>query len=266
LQILDEPGDFTFFAPTNDAFRLIPERVLELLFLQDEFIPHLEDLLLYHGLNGKRFVADFSSIEIVKTFNDEGVLFRRQPSDSVENLRVNQNNVRRRNINASNGVTHVIDGVLAPDWVSNSILAKVANADDLSILFELIEIAELTEALDIFGQELTLVAPTNDAFNTLGNANLQALRSPENKEGLITILAYHVIFGVIISDELDEIDGGSLTTAQGGVVVVSVEAELGGITRKINQATVLSDDSILTNNGVFYKIDAVLNPNSVDGF
>jgi transforming growth factor-beta-induced protein len=261
LQILDEPGDFTFFAPTNNAFRLIPERVLELLFLQDEFIPHLEDLLLYHGLNGKRLVADFFAIEIIKTFNDEGVLVRRQPSDSVENLRVNQNNVRRRNINASNGVTHVIDGVLAPDWVSNSILAKVANADDLSILFELIEIAELTEALDTFGQELTLVAPTNDAFNALGNANLQALRSPENMDALITILAYHVVLGVITTDEFDELGGGSLTTAQGGVVTVSVEAELGGITRKINQAMVLSDDSILANNGVLYKIDAVLNPN-----
>jgi transforming growth factor-beta-induced protein len=210
-------------------------------------------------------VADFFAIEIIKTFNDEGVLFRRQPSDSVENLRVNQNNVRRRNIRASNGVTHIIDGVLAPDWVSNSILAKVANADDLSILFELIEIAELTEALDIFGQELTLFAPTNDAFNALGITNLQSLSSPENKEALITILWYHVLYGVLTTDELDELDGGSLFS-HGGVVVISAEAELGGITRKINQAKVLSDDSILTNNGVFYKIDAVLNPNSVDGF
>jgi transforming growth factor-beta-induced protein len=266
LQVLDEPGDFTFFAPNNNAFRSIPVRFLELLFLQDAFIPHLEDLLLYHGLIGERFVADFFAIEIINTFNNEGVQVRREPSNSLLNLLVNGNSVRRRNINASNGVTHVIGGVLAPDWVSNSILDFVVVASDLSLLFEFIERAGLSDALDVFGQELTLVAPTNAAFNALGTAILEALRDPANQQFLIAILAYHVILGVITTDALDELDGSSLATAEGSAVVVSVEVELGVTIRTINQARVMSTDSILANNGAFYRIEAVLNPNSLDGF
>jgi uncharacterized surface protein with fasciclin (FAS1) repeats len=254
LQILDEPGDFTFFAPTNNAFTLIPQELLELLFLRDEFIPHLEDLLLYHALNGKRFAADFAADEIITAFNTEGLLVTQGNP-----LRINAIPAVRTNINASNGVTHVINGVLAPDWVANSILGFVTSMDDLSILFELLEIAKLDDKLDKFGDELTFVAPTNEAFTALGDAVLDSLRDPDNQKALVDILEYHIIKGVLTSPELS--DGDSLNTRQRGSVEVSVNEDI-----MFNQATVVSSDSILANNGVLYKIDAVLNPDSVDGF
>jgi transforming growth factor-beta-induced protein len=252
---LDEPGDFTFFAPSNDAFTLIPQELLIVLFLQDEFIPHLEDLLLYHGLNGTRFAADFSPFEIITAFNTEGVLVRQDP------LRINAIPVARADINASNGVTHVINGLLAPDWVANSILGFVTSMNnDLSILLELLELARLNDnTLDTFGDELTFVAPTNDAFSALGDGVLDSLRDPNNRNALVDILEYHIIIGVFTSPEL--VDGDRLSTRQSGSVDVLVDDII-----MFNQATVVSSDSILANNGVLYKIDAVLNPNSVNGF
>jgi uncharacterized surface protein with fasciclin (FAS1) repeats len=263
LQILDEPGDFTFLAPTNAAFRTIPVEVLELLFLQEEFIPHLADLLLYHALEGKRLVQDFFAVEIISAFNQEGVLVRQNP------LRINGNSVVRPNRNASNGVTHIINGVLIPDWVANSIIGFVSSMDDMSLLFEFLERAGLVQELDTLGDELTLVGPTNDAFTALGEDALGFLRDPDNQSSLVEILEYHIILKVFTSPEL--VDGDSLDTRRQGS---SVEVSVGGITIMFNQANVVprngingaSSDSILAKNGVLYKIDSVLNPNSLGGF
>jgi uncharacterized surface protein with fasciclin (FAS1) repeats len=259
LELLDQPGDLTFFAPTNNAFTSIPEELLELLFLRDEFVPHLEDLLLYHALDGKRLVQDFFAVEIITTLNTEGALIRQNP------LRINGISIVRPNINASNGVTHVINRVLAPDWVANSIIGFISSMNDMSLLFEFIERAGLVQGLDTLGDELTLVGPTNDAFTALGDDVLGFLRDPDNQSSLVDILQYHIILGVFTSPEL--VDGDSLDTLnRRSSVDVSV-----GDTIMFNQAKVIprngingvSSDSILANNGVLYKIDAVLNPDSL---
>jgi uncharacterized surface protein with fasciclin (FAS1) repeats len=204
-------------------------------------------------LNGKRFNADFFEIEIIPALNSEGFLIREAP------FVVNGIRVVRSNINASNGVTHVIGGVLRPDWVDNSILGFVTSMDDLSILFELLERAGLDDKLDQFGDELTFIAPTNDAFTALEDTDLDSLRDPENQQDLVNILEYHIIvMGVFTSPALE--DGVSLLTEEGGSIEVSIIEVSNIIEIMFNQATVVSSDSILTNNGVFYKIDAVLNP------
>jgi transforming growth factor-beta-induced protein len=256
LEILSGPGDFTFFAPTNRAFASLPQELLELLYLRDAFIPHLEDLLRYHALNGKRFTDQFFAIEIIPAFNSEGLLVREDP------FLVNGIRIVRSNIEASNGVTHVINGVLKPDWVDNSILSFVTNMDDLSILFELLERADLNDKLDTFGDEFTLVAPTNDAFTALGVDVLDSLRDPEKQQTLFNILEYHIITGVFAELEV----GANLPTEQGGSIDVSITEVANTIDFMVNQATVVSSGSILANNGALYKVDAVLNPDSVAGF
>jgi uncharacterized surface protein with fasciclin (FAS1) repeats len=167
------------------------------------------------------------------------------------------------NIDATNGVTHVINGVLRPDWVNNSILSFVTRMDDLRILFELLEIADLDDELDTFGDEFTLVAPTNDAFNALGDAFLDSLSDPENQQALFNILEYHIIIGVF-ADQLEV--GANLPTEQGGSIEVSIIEVANIMEFMFNQATVVSSGSILANNGALYKIDAVLNPESLAGF
>jgi transforming growth factor-beta-induced protein len=275
---LDQPGDVTFFAPTNNAFTSIPEELLELLFLRDEFAPHLEDLLLYHALEGKRLVQDFLALEIITTFKTEGVLVRQDP------LTINGITVWKPNNNASNGVSHVINGVLQPDWVTNSIIGFVSSMDDMSLLFEFPERAGLVQELDTLGDELTLVGPTNDAFTALGEELLGFLRDPDNQKSLVAILQYHIILGVFTSPDL--VDGGILDTRNRrrsvevsvGILDTrnrrrSVEVSVGD-TLMFNQANVVrrngvngvASDSMLANNGVLLKIDAVMNPDSLNGF
>jgi transforming growth factor-beta-induced protein len=115
---------------------------------------------------------------------------------------------------------------------------------------------------------LTLVGPTNDAFTALGEELLGFLRDPDNQKSLVAILQYHIILGVFTSPDL--VDGDILDTRN---CRRSVEVSVGD-TLMFNQANVVprngvngvASDSIFTNNGVLLKIDAVLNPDSSNGF
>jgi uncharacterized surface protein with fasciclin (FAS1) repeats len=256
FNILDEPGDYTFFAPTNNAFRLLPSELLEILFFDDDFLPHLEDLLLYHGLVGERFISQFGN-ENIATFNIEPVRVRRRPNGI---LSVNAITVGDSNNDASNGVTHKLSGVLTPAWLRNSVLDFTnTTTGDLSILYELLLLSGLDQVLNILGSGVTLLAPTNDAFNDLdGDTDLSFLRDPANRVELDRILRYHVVDGVFTSPRLT--NGSNIPTEFGSITVSVVDQII-----MFNQATATSE-SILASNGVLYEISAVLNPDTGAGF
>jgi transforming growth factor-beta-induced protein len=246
---LDQPGNnFTLMGPTNEGFDLIPDELVNLLFNQTEFIPHLQNLLLYHLLPGARMASEFPNATIIQTFNTERVRFLQEP------FRVNGIPIVSADNVASNGVTHTIEGVLAPTWVFNTIIGRVVNDPELSILFEYLVIAELGGALNNFGEEITLLAPTNAAFNLLGNSTLELLKLQENRPILNRILLYHFVIGIYTTPEFT--DGQSLLTRESGFVNVTL-APLG-----FNQANAVAVD-ILANNGVVHKINSVLDP--IDG-
>jgi uncharacterized surface protein with fasciclin (FAS1) repeats len=109
LTILDQPGDFTYFAPTNDAFNLIPEDCLEKLLKDEEL---LKDLVLYHGFVGGRFTNSLKVGERINTFlDDENILVTKTPDGAVL---INTLDLAGRNITLSNGVAQRISGVLRP--------------------------------------------------------------------------------------------------------------------------------------------------------
>jgi uncharacterized surface protein with fasciclin (FAS1) repeats len=281
LNLLDDrAGNFTLFAPRNNAFGFLPRELIVLLYRPDNaFLPHLEDLLLYHGLDDRgRLESDFMAMETIQTLNSEGLLIMQNP------FRVNQIFVstRFRDLPFANGVTQVITGVLRPEWVTNSIFAFLVDDDDLSTLRGLLVItgldnkldrAQFTESQEQFENPFTLVAPTNNAFVALGDAAFLATLS---QEALINILDYHIIKGVFASPELSLRDGENLETEEGTPIEVSVISSLDSMGMEITEfllndnANVVMDsdgrDSILANNGVLYKIDAVLNPDSMAGF
>jgi transforming growth factor-beta-induced protein len=154
---------------------------------------------------------------------------------------------------ASNGVVHVIDGVLVPSWVFFSLNDRICSESDLSTLCALLVVA----GIDLSGPAaLTVVGPTDAAFALLDPAVVALLLSPEGLVTLQTILTYHVFFGILTTDILVD---GSVTTLEGGLVTVAI-APLA-----FNQANAVEVD-ILVNNGVLYKIDQVLNPDSPSGF
>jgi uncharacterized surface protein with fasciclin (FAS1) repeats len=275
VNLLNQPGDdFTFFAPTDNALRNAfrqSNRLFILLFFYDDFLPHLEDFLLYHGLDEARFSSQLDNGDSSTTLNTERVGFRRTGGT----LRVRGVTVVESDIGASNGVVHKINGLLLPAWVRNSLLdlTRMNSTGNLSILFELLVVSGLESALGgtIFDpienpmpssnrtQGLTLLAPTNEAFNALDSpVDLVFLRNSTNRAELERILRYHIVDpGVFTSPRL--INGANLATASGDVVVSVVDEIV-----MFNQATVMGDN-ILANNGVLYVVNAVLNPPAFGG-
>jgi transforming growth factor-beta-induced protein len=245
VNALNSDASFTLFAPNNGAFDALPEDILNTLLTNDEFVPHLADLLLYHVWGAAVFSGRLFNFR-VPTLNEEKVLV------TVPPIAVNGNKVIRADNAVSNGVVHVIEGVLIPSWVTNSIVDRVVADSDLSTLLALVVLAGVDGAVATPG-ELTLVAPTNAAFAKLSAETVGFLTSDGGLDTLTAILLYHVFPGIFVSSELS--DGITVDTLQGGSVEVSVNS--GGVF--FNDARAVEVD-ILANNGVVHKIDTVLDP------
>jgi transforming growth factor-beta-induced protein len=206
----------------------------------DEFIPHLADLLLYHVLDAKLKSSHIFNFRVT-ALNGEKLLLSTDP------IAINGNKVVSADNDVSNGVVHIIDGVLIPSWVSNSIASRVIAASDLSTLLSLVVLAGLDGAVAAPG-ELTLVAPTNLAFAKLSAATVAFLTSTNGKATLTSILLYHVFPGIFVSGELS--NGLTIDTLEGGTVKVSV----GDSGVFFNDSKAVEVD-ILANNGVVHKIN-----------
>lgn len=103
-------GPFTVFAPTDAAFAKLPEGTVESL-LKPENRDQLVAILTYHVVAGKVTAADVVKLDDAKTVNGQDV--RITVADSA--VQVNDANVIKTDIEASNGVIHVIDTVIIPN-------------------------------------------------------------------------------------------------------------------------------------------------------
>jgi transforming growth factor-beta-induced protein len=251
--LANDDGTLTVFAPTNAAFNALPADLRDLLFLNNEFIIHLRDLLLYHIIPQVIASEDFVNDSNFVTTNGESFNVLTDP------LRVNERPVQFTDFNATNGFTNTILGVLLPSWVFNSVASRVANDPDLSILNDFLNLAgiDLSPAAT-----LTLLAPINAAWNALGFFRLQQLRSQANRAELINILAFHVGVPIFTMNELGV--GAKISTFEGGRTGVVTVTSNGPITfNEVDNAlspAVLLVPNILAANGVVHKIDAVLDP------
>jgi uncharacterized surface protein with fasciclin (FAS1) repeats len=102
-------GPLTVFAPTNEAFARLPEGTVEGLLL-DENRDQLTSILLYHVVAGSYSAGDLSDGQQIETLSG-GQLTVRIADGAVT---INGVPVVLADVDASNGVAHVIDGVLLP--------------------------------------------------------------------------------------------------------------------------------------------------------
>ena len=103
---LSGPGPFTVFAPTDEAFAKLPEGTVDGL-LKD--IPALTKILTYHVVSGKVMAADAAKLSSAKTVEGSELKI-----DASSGVKINDATVTQADIEASNGVIHVIDSVLMP--------------------------------------------------------------------------------------------------------------------------------------------------------
>ena len=107
VDTLKGEGPFTVFAPTDDAFAALPEGTIPALL---EDIPTLTDILLYHVVPGKVMAADVVTLSSADTVLGEPVTI----TVDGDKVMVNDAQVIITDVEASNGVIHVIDAVLIP--------------------------------------------------------------------------------------------------------------------------------------------------------
>lgn len=103
---LKGPGPFTVFAPTNDAFAKLPEGTVDSL-LND--IPQLTKILTYHVVSSKVMSSDMVGLDSVATVEGSSLSI-----DASSGVKVNDATVVTPDVEADNGVIHVIDSVLIP--------------------------------------------------------------------------------------------------------------------------------------------------------
>ena len=106
VETLKGKGPFTVFAPTDAAFAKLPAGTLDAL-LKDK--KKLAQILTYHVVSGKVMAADVVRLKSAKTVQGQPVKI-----STTKGVKVNQANVVKTDILASNGVIHVIDAVILP--------------------------------------------------------------------------------------------------------------------------------------------------------
>ncbi|MGW7578305.1 fasciclin domain-containing protein [Streptomyces sp. NPDC054765] len=125
-----------------------------------------------------------------------------------------------------------------------------ANNPDLTTLVSALKKADLTDTLNN-AKNKTLFAPTNEAFNKMGKAQVTALLN--NKAELKKLLTYHVVDKEITPNELPH---GSFTTLEGSKLTTSGS----GTSFKVNNTVPISCGNITTANAKLYIIDGTLTP------
>ncbi|HSL43399.1 MAG TPA: fasciclin domain-containing protein [Anaerolineales bacterium] len=258
-ETLSGEGPFTVFAPTDDAFAALPDGTLDSL-LMPENKQQLTDILLYHVVPGKVMAADVAGLDGQMA---DTALEGQQIAIKVDmdNVYLNENTqVIITDIEASNGVIHVIDSVLLPPSAEGAAstsemdIVETAMSDErFTTLVSAVQAAELVDTLKGEGP-FTVFAPTNDAFAALPEGTLDTLLMPENKQQLTDILLYHVVPGQVMAE--DVVGLSSAPTALGPEAAITVDD--GKVFLNNNAEIIVTD--IETSNGVIHVIDAVLLP------
>jgi len=107
-ELLTGDGPWTVFAPTDDAFRKVPEDQMKAL-IQEPGQTKLLALLSYHIVPSRMHANDFIGMKNAKSVAGPSLSFTDQ-----NGIKVNGAGVQGRNYEATNGIVHTLDTVLAP--------------------------------------------------------------------------------------------------------------------------------------------------------
>jgi transforming growth factor-beta-induced protein len=244
--VLSGSGNFTVFAPTNDAFNALFSD-LGISGIDDLSKETLTPILKYHVL-GTEAKSSMITSGYYNTLSPAQGSYISLKVDVSSGVKLNKTaNVTKADVDVNNGVIHVIDKVLLPPTVVDQAL----NNDSFSILVQAVVKANLVDALNGNGP-FTIFAPTNAAFealfSTLGISGIADLTA----EQLTPILTYHVVSGNVLSTQLSE---GAVPTLNGESLSVSLSPA-----PEINGTAKIIATDVQASNGVIHVIDNVLLP------
>ena len=245
-------SSFTVFAPTDDAFALLGDETIAALLDDTDT---LTDILTYHVIGAE--------IDSSAAISSAGATVEMVNGDSTglsldgDNLLVNTVTVTTVDVEADNGVIHVIDAVLIPPadkgTPTMNIVDTAVSAGDFGTLVTALQAAGLDATLADETQSFTVFAPTDAAFAMIDPDTLDLLLA--DTDALSDVLLQHVVSGEVSSVTAYTLNGLSATTASGAEIPVAINSELDTLT--FGGATVTTTD-IYTTNGVIHVIDMVV--------
>lgn len=146
------------------------------------------------------------------------------------------------------------DAVTMPETTEAVDLISTAEAaGSFTTLLAAIEAAGLRDVLSDRANNYTIFAPTDSAFEALGQESVNALLA--DSEALNDTLLYHVLAGVNDADAVTALAGQTITMLNDKTAAVVLDADQ----LKINTSTITATD-IVASNGIIHIIDAVLTP------
>ena len=247
VAVLEAPGPYTVFAPTNAAFEASGITMAMIEGMSNE---QLTAILTYHVISGA--AVDSSSITAGPAASAAGgvsLILGTEGGVTINggNAVTGGANVVTADIEASNGIIHVIDRVLLPPDIP--MLATYAG---LTTLVSAVADADLVETLQGEGP-FTVFAPTNEAF--------EALSEVPTGDALAQVLLYHVISGAAVpSGEVPDFANSAATNAYGNGLTLIFDTS-DGVT--INGFVNVSVANVVATNGIVHVVDAVLIPLNV---
>ncbi len=262
--VSDENATLTVFAPTNNAFTAL---LNDLGFADLDALEAglgtegLANVLLYHVLGTTVLSADVTTgyvSSLATNANDNNLSMYINTSGGVS---INGSaNVITPDIEASNGVIHVIDAVILPQTV----LGLVGPNNDFDALVTAVGVAD-NDPANILSDEasfITLFAPTNDGFNQLVSdlnaADLNDVVGLIGTNGLFTVLAYHLVGADV---RAEDVSAGSVTTLAAQDFDVTIDGSGNFvITDTDNRTATVTTVDITATNGTIHIIDNVILP------
>lgn len=108
-KLLSSEGPYTVFAPTNAAFEALPEGTMNDL-MKPENKQKLTDILSYHVVKGSVLLADVEDGQTITTMQGKSLTVTKKGEDTI----INDALVIEADVDASNGIVHIIDHFLMP--------------------------------------------------------------------------------------------------------------------------------------------------------
>jgi uncharacterized surface protein with fasciclin (FAS1) repeats len=264
VDLLSSPGTLTVFAPTNDAFDALAVELTgiagatgaDLLTAANK--PLLRSVLHYHVLASSVFSTEIPFGRGITS--SQGGVFKIE-AGAPPTIIDGRNRVARiaaTDIEASNGVVHVIDTVILPadkNIVETAQAFAAGDPAEFGILVEAVVAAELAAPLSGPGP-FTVFAPTDAAFAALLTelgVTKEALLA--DKPLLTRVLSYHVVAGRVFEAEVPV--GTPIGTVESGTFSINASLD---ITDARNRASNIVGTDVMASNGVIHVIDKVLLP------
>lgn len=216
---------------------------------------HLHNLVAYHISDGNLSLSDMIERGKVTTLNGEVIKVIQAVDEGPLGLANSyageiMASVNYKEVFLSNGALHGIYNLLTPSFLFQGVIDRLLQFSSLQRMSVLVVVAGLEDVLQ--NQEVTLLSPSDSAFDELDPAYLSSLMRPENEKELHHLISFHILETV---QPFETLVDGSYPTRNGMPLEVRID-ESG---TRVNQASLTQVD-ILASNGIMHVIDSVLFP------